>query len=633
MDKPIYRFDPVSRIHWLEFDGKPDEETRTLLHDAGWRFAGYRKQWYTNRRFAKPPVEYEDGGECDYASERPDRLKHAAARAEDRAEDAYERSNALVDDIPQGQPIIVGGRHQRHHEKTLERSKTAMNQSVEEGKKSKHLSYKARSSARHQAYKERPDVIARRMKRLKADITSIRNGMKHEPYGLWSARQRQDEAKIAEIMAAWEADNQRQEEKIKLIEAEIAENEQALQEAGGLIADREAIEVGDVIKGGWRGLCEVKKINMRKGEVLSYTCTSLTKTWMSKAIIPKDEVYGVALRKGEVTSESLLVAKFEAESVHTYQPPSEPETREFKVQSVETVEIRYSNPTSIFLTPVAIADRMAQEIPHNAYLILEPSAGTGALANAVTRLLMERGQNHGVHCCEILPQLRRSLEGQGYQVIGKDFLDYAPDFLYDAIVANPPFKNAEWLKHFLHMLELLKPGGTLCGIAAIGFTYREDLGINTFRAYVEEHGWWEELPRETFAESGYDGPTVLFLLRKPKGTEPMQEESKPEEAEPLMSVTDGEAAKTEEIQESVSADVPAEAESVQDEDAGQAEVPVPDESTLRAANIPYVPPKGMEEAWALTQAIKEAEEVKLPKERPVFGDYNWIQQAKRKRRY
>jgi hypothetical protein len=189
--KPIFRFDPVSRISWLEFDGKPEQDTIDLLKKEGWRWSGYRKQWRTNRRFAKPPVgiDYEDGGECDYSAERPERLANAAVRASDRSEEAYQRSNQLVDGIPLGQPIITGTRGGRAQEKTLEKSRSAMDTSVKEQKKADHLEYKARSSARHQAYKERPDVIARRIKRLKADIVSIRNQMKYEPYGLWSAKQ------------------------------------------------------------------------------------------------------------------------------------------------------------------------------------------------------------------------------------------------------------------------------------------------------------------------------------------------------------------------------------------------------------------------------------------------------------
>jgi len=516
--QPIYRFDPQSRISWLEFDGKPDQAIIDLLKKDGWRWSGYRKQWHTNRRFAKPPVgiEYEDGGECDYASERPDRLKNAAERAETRSEEAYERSNALVDGIPYGQPILVGHHSQRRHEKTLERSRSAMDKSVEEAKKAEHLEYKAKSSARYQAYKERPDVIYRRikrLKRLKGEITSIKNQHHHEvlyqSYGLKDAPEEKKQAIIAQLKAAKQSANER----IALIEAEITENEAALAAAGGLAADSLDVQIGDVIKGGWRGLCQIQKINTRNGVLMSYTCTPLENTWHSKYVIPKDEVYGVAVRKDDVSSEAILQAKGEA-GRRTYTPPEPKEERTFAVEQVQTMEV-YDNRTSLFPTPQAQAEQLVQEIPSDASLILEPSAGTGSIADAATHLLFERGQNHGIHCCEILPQLRRNLAKRGYQVVGEDFLEYQPDFLYDCIIANPPFKNTEWMDHVEHMFALLKPGGTLAVIVPAGFTFRDDKRIKQFRELVEEHGNWWELPEDTFVASGTAVRTVMLRVVKP----------------------------------------------------------------------------------------------------------------------
>ena len=57
---------------------------------------------------------------------------------------------------------------------------------------------------------------------------------------------------------------------------------------------------------------------------------------------------------------------------------------------------------------------------------------------------------------------------------------------------------------------------------------------------------------------------------------------------------------------------------------------VPDETTLRARNIPETPPHGLEHAYDLTQAIARAEAAKQPQERPVFGDGLWITRAKKK---
>ncbi len=522
---PIFRFDPVSRISWLEFDGKPDQETITLLKSNGWRWSGYRKQWHTNRRYAKPPVgiDYSDGGECDYASERGDRLHTASDRAESRSQEAYERSNALVENIPLGQPILIGHHSQRGHEKTLEKSRNAMDTSVQEQKKAEHLEYKANSSERHQAYKEKPDVIARRIKRLKGEITSMENQLRQE---IWYTASEYDYGSKTkeEAKAHIEASKRWLAEKRIPIEQEIADNEQALQEAGGLITDRLTIEVGDIILGRWQGRSKVVKINKSKGVITSYTCEPMgrDRSYCSKRIIPVTDVRGL-VEKADGTDpnkpeqKAALPMPELGEETVTRATVAKEQEREFKVQSVETVNL-YSNTTSVFPTPTELADQMILQAPHDAILFLEPSAGTGSLANALWGHIKEdnpqRTKTH-IHCCEILPQLRSSLREQGYNVVGEDFLEYKPDFLYDVVIMNPPFKNTEWIDHIEHALEVLKPGGTLLAILPQGFTFREDKRIKAFRELVNDYGYVEQLPQDTFIDSGTSVSTVFVSMIKP----------------------------------------------------------------------------------------------------------------------
>jgi len=525
---PIFRFDPVSRISWLEFDGKPDQDTITLLKRDGWRWAGYRKQWHPNRRYAKPPVgiDYSDGGECDYSKERSERLSNASERAGDRSQEAYERSNALVENIPFGQPVLIGHHSQRSHEKTLEKSRSAMDTSVKEGKLAEHLEYKAKSSARHQAYKEKPDVIARRIKRLKGEITTQNNNFAHEVQ--WIAWEVKDgKYSMEEGKAKVKASKASTDARIALIETEIKENEEALQEAGGLIADKIVIEVGDVIMGRWQGRSKVIKINKRQGVITSYTCEPMgrDRSYCSKRIIPITDVRGL-VEKADGTDPNkpeqeapLPMPELGEETVtrSTVAKEQQPE-REFKVASVQTLEI-YDNRTSIFPTPHAIGVQMARELPTDVKLILEPSAGTGALAIATWNVLSWRDEQHSktdIHCCEIVPQLNHSLKEQGFQVVGENFLEYKPGFLYDAIIGNPPYKNAEWMKHVKHMLELLKPGGFLSLVLPGGFLFRNDSGIAEFRELVKDHGVWEQLPEDTFKEEGTNVNTVLVTLVKPE---------------------------------------------------------------------------------------------------------------------
>jgi hypothetical protein len=60
------------------------------------------------------------------------------------------------------------------------------------------------------------------------------------------------------------------------------------------------------------------------------------------------------------------------------------------------------------------------------------------------------------------------------------------------------------------------------------------------------------------------------------------------------------------------------------------ESPSNDEATLRARNIPYIPPRDFDSAYELTQAIEQATTQQTPREVPVFGDPLWIERTKPK---
>ncbi len=110
MEQATKRIDPLSGITWLAFSGRPDAATVASLKAAGWRWSGYRQEWYSNRRAPTIPagVEVADGGTCDYAAERSERLAVAAEKADARAMAANAPAHAIMDRIPLGQPILVG---------------------------------------------------------------------------------------------------------------------------------------------------------------------------------------------------------------------------------------------------------------------------------------------------------------------------------------------------------------------------------------------------------------------------------------------------------------------------------------------------------------------------------------------
>lgn len=97
-----------------------------------------------------------------------------------------------------------------------------------------------------------------------------------------------------------------------------------------------------------------------------------------------------------------------------------------------------------------------ENIENHNLSILEPSAGMGMLAKEFYKI------SNNVDVCEIDTNLSKYLFENGYQVVGKDFLEFSPKNTYDVIVMNPPYSVAE--KHILKAIEVLETnpnGGVL----------------------------------------------------------------------------------------------------------------------------------------------------------------------------
>ena len=159
----------------------------------------------------------------------------------------------------------------------------------------------------------------------------------------------------------------------------------------------------------------------------------------------------------------------------------------------------------LFPTPADLAARMVELADIEPGMrVLEPSAGTG-------RILDQLPEGCEVVAVEINASLGGRLDATRRAVVIGDFLQCTPETLwssFDRILMNPPFANADDIKHIRHALAFLKPGGKLVAICANGPRQNAQL-----RPLVEQHGGeWENLPPDTFAESGTAVNTALFTL-------------------------------------------------------------------------------------------------------------------------
>ncbi|MFC8723723.1 DUF3560 domain-containing protein [Streptomyces bacillaris] len=119
------------------------------------------------------------------------------------ADALYRASDAMVAHLPLGQPVAPG-RKGRAHRNLLERSVTTAIKSAHTAQEAARMPARIAGSRRAEAEKRRPDVVARRVKRLEAELRSLDRRMasltEHHPEAASSRLYRQYEGQRAELV-------------------------------------------------------------------------------------------------------------------------------------------------------------------------------------------------------------------------------------------------------------------------------------------------------------------------------------------------------------------------------------------------------------------------------------------------
>lgn len=128
--------------------------------------------------------------------------------------------------------------------------------------------------------------------------------------------------------------------------------------------------------------------------------------------------------------------------------------------------------------------------------VLEPSAGNGELAQAITNA------GGDLDVVELAGDLRAILEEKGFNLVGDDFLKYKSGPDYDRIVMNPPFSNDQDIEHIYHAFNMLKPGGRLVAITSSMAGDRANNKNKQFREWLDNLNAEErDLPSDAFMDS------------------------------------------------------------------------------------------------------------------------------------
>lgn len=128
----------------------------------------------------------------------------------------------------------------------------------------------------------------------------------------------------------------------------------------------------------------------------------------------------------------------------------------------------FSN-SGFYPTPSKLAGKMLSCVDWaTVFSILEPSAGKGDLADAVSRFVNDTRNSRRVFihqrepyidCIERDSDLAALLRGKGLLVVHDDFLTFHTRKQYDLCVMNPPFDSGD--EHLLHAFSLMERGGQI----------------------------------------------------------------------------------------------------------------------------------------------------------------------------
>jgi hypothetical protein len=167
--------------------GRLDDETYKLVHDAGFRWAPKQElfvapawsPWRADLLLKLcGEIEDDDKSLVERAEERADRFEeYAESRRADSAE-AFDAGRRLADSIPFGQPILVGHHSEGRARRDAERIASATAASCRLWETASYWDRRAVAALASAKYKQQPQVRARRIKKLEAELRGFERQVK-----------------------------------------------------------------------------------------------------------------------------------------------------------------------------------------------------------------------------------------------------------------------------------------------------------------------------------------------------------------------------------------------------------------------------------------------------------------------
>lgn len=154
---------------------------------------------------------------------------------------------------------------------------------------------------------------------------------------------------------------------------------------------------------------------------------------------------------------------------------------------------------NLFPTPPELARKLVDTARiHGSHRVLEPSAGTGRILDALPPC--------EVVAVEIVKTLCSNLYQRYPHVSLKcgDFLERTDLGTFDRIVMNPPFHRGEDVRHIQHAFTMLADNGLLVALCYDGVAQNKHLKPIA--------ATWEPLPAGSFRSEGTSANVVMLTL-------------------------------------------------------------------------------------------------------------------------
>ena len=190
-----------------------------------------------------------------------------------------------------------------------------------------------------------------------------------------------------------------------------------------------------------------------------------------------------------------------------------------RLQSAQQATAWWPTPPDLAGRVARLAREAAGPLGRGEGMVLDPSAGEGALLDAVRRLAPDAS----LAGIEPDPARVEVLTGKGYPVLGDRFETFSEsDFRalrFDGIIMNPPYSlpgdpNA-WATHLELALTLLAGHGRLVAVLPRSVVDRAGARFEGLRELVQRRGWVDDLPDGTFREAGTSVRTSLVVVDAP----------------------------------------------------------------------------------------------------------------------